>query len=328
MKISKKRRNEQKIQIFAGVFQGLRSAYGTYSPETGKHWQVKERVRKKTIYHHLKGIQPYGFYPLVGENTRVGVVDFDHHNPEPPVQYISRARHHGIKTYLERSKSKGFHVWMFFPKEGVSADKVRKVIQFLLDEIEQSEVEIFPKQDRMYSNNTFGNFINAPLFGRFVAEGRTVFIKPENLKPCQDQWEVLESIQRISEHQLDAIIDINSLDRKKINIDSTSSGSKTGYALPACIRRILEEGVMFDQRVACFRLAVHFRRIGLPYELTVAALSEWSKRNRPIEGKRIITEQEIEEQVLWAYKNNYTGYGCQEPVIRAFCDTMCPVNRH
>jgi len=72
-------------------------------------------------------------------------------------------------------------------------------------------------------------------------------------------------------------------------------------------------------------MAVHFKRIGFQYDVAVAALYQWSKRNRPIEGKRIITIEEIEEQAMWAFKNNYTGYGYQEPVIRSFCDSMCPV---
>jgi len=325
---AKKRSTDDKIHLFASFFQGLRTAYGTYDPETGKHWLVKKRVSKMTIYHHLKGIQPYGFYPLFESNTRVGVVDFDQQDPGPPIQYISQARHHGMTAYLERSKSKGFHVWVFFPKVGVPAIKVRMVLQFLLDEIEHSNVEIFPKQDGIYSNNTFGNFINAPFFGRFVADGKTVFIRPNgNLEPYADQWEILESVQRIPENQLDSIIDINSLGQKQVNnVDTNISVRNSRYGLPICIQRILEEGVTFDQRIACFRVAVHFRRIGLPYELSVAALSQWSNRNKPIEDKRIITLNEIEEQAMWAYKKNYSGYGCHEPVIRAFCDPMCLVS--
>jgi len=323
----RKRSTDDKMKLFASFFQGLKTAYGTYTLDTGRYWLVKERVKKMTIYNHLKGIQPYGFYPLVGKNTRIGVVDFDQLDPEPPIQFLSRSQHHGMKAYLERSKSKGFHVWMFFSTEGVSAYKVRMLMQFLLDEIEQSAVEIFPKQDEVSSNNSFGNFINAPLFGRFVSDGRTVFIRPDrNLEPYQDQWKFLESVQRIQEDHLDAIIELNSLVQHQINNgEVTLPVGNSRYGLPKCIQRILEEGVTFDQRIACFRVAVHFRRIGLPYEMAIAALVEWSKRNKPLEGKRIITLKEIEEQALWAYKKNYSGYGCQNPVIRAFCDPMCPV---
>ena len=40
-----------------------------------------------------------------------------------------------------------------------------------------------------------------------------------------------------------------------------------------------------------------------------------------------MTERERKERVKWAYDKNYTGYGCQEPVIRSFCDPECPVRK-
>lgn len=284
-------------------------------------------VTKSTIYRHLKGVEPYGFYPLLGNLTRIGAVDFDDQDPEHPLDFITRAHHYGISSYLEKSKSKGYHAWIFFLKEGVPAKKVRMVIHHLLDEIECSGMEIFPKQDGIFNDKIFGNFINAPLFGKIVPEGKTVFIRPDaTLEPYPDQWSVLESIQRIQEHQLNEIIDVNKLEseqaKEKINGEINRI---SGHGLPICIQRVLEEGVTFDQRVACFRMAVHLKRIGFPYDVAIAALYQWSKRNRPIEEKRIITLEEIEEQAMWAYKNNYSGYGCQEPVIRSFCDEMCPV---
>ena len=66
-----------KIKLFASLFRGLDKAYGTYEPNTGRHWQIKKQVTQETIYNHLSGSQPYGFYPLVGERTHVGVADFD-----------------------------------------------------------------------------------------------------------------------------------------------------------------------------------------------------------------------------------------------------------
>jgi len=324
---SKNRSTDYKITLFAGLFQGLRTAYGTYCPETGKHRQVKQMVKKTTLYRHLKGIEPFGFYPLVGNATRIGVVDFDNHDPEHPLGFIIRAHHFGLASYLEKSKSKGYHAWIFFSKAGVPAKKVRLVIQYILDEIDCSETEIFPKQNRIVNKNSYGNFINAPLFGKFVPQGRTVFIRPDaTLKPYPDQWDVLESIQRIHENQLDTIIDINQLERERVKEKINSSNNRfSRFGLPICIQRILVEGVSFEQRVACFRIAVHLKRIGLPYDVAVAALYQWSKRNRPIDGKRLITFHEIEEQTKWAFKNSYNGYGCQEPVIRSFCDSICPV---
>ena len=88
---------------------------------------------------------------------------------------------------------------------------------------------------------------------------------------------------------------------------------------------MLEEGVGQFQRVACFRLAVQLRRIGMPYDLAVSTLLAWSMKNRPRDGKRIITETEVKAQTAHAYLKEYRGYGCEEPAIAPFCDPACPI---
>jgi len=60
------------------------------------------------------------------------------------------------------------------------------------------------------------------------------------------------------------------------------------FGLPPCARKILAEGVSAYQRVSCFRLAVHLKRNGIPYDLVVAVLKAWAKKNRPADGKGVI----------------------------------------
>ena len=50
----------------------------------------------------------------MGDKTSVGVADFDKGNPEPAIEFIQRAEHYALTVYLERSKSKGYHAWLFF----------------------------------------------------------------------------------------------------------------------------------------------------------------------------------------------------------------------
>ncbi len=70
---------------------------------------------------------------------------------------------------------------------------------------------------------------------------------------------------------------------------------------------MLNEGVTFNQRVACFRIAVHLKRVGLPYDAVIAILANWKLKNRPKDNKRILTPKEIEAQVEWAFKKDYSG---------------------
>ena len=169
---------ERKIKIFKELFSGLKNAYGTYNPKTGQAWQEKDPVTDKVILDHLTGRKPYGIYLLVNNRIRAIAVDFDTKDQLPPMEFLSSAKHYGITAYIERSKSKGHHVWMFFNNQGVLAAKARMVVRHILDEIEQPDTEVFPKQDEIAGNVMFGNFINAPLFGALVPNGKTVFVDP------------------------------------------------------------------------------------------------------------------------------------------------------
>lgn len=86
---------------------------------------------------------------------------------------------------------------------------------------------------------------------------------------------------------------------------------------------MLNDGVTANQRVACFRLAIHLNRLGVPFDITVAALKEWAKKNRPTDGKSPISESEVKGQAESAYKKAYRGFGCSEAAVRPFCDREC-----
>jgi hypothetical protein len=88
---------------------------------------------------------------------------------------------------------------------------------------------------------------------------------------------------------------------------------------------MLEEGVTENQRSSCFRLAVHLRKKGLPFDITVAALAEWARKNRPADGRRIITLTEIKAQTSSAYLKEYRGCGCEDPAVAPYCDPSCAV---
>ena len=170
------RNTGEKIRIFRSFFSGLSNAYGTYDLKTGRARQVKEQVTNEVLLAHLTGKQSYGVYLLVKDRTRAIAVDFDTKDRTAPSDFVARAKHYGLSAYIECSKSKGHHVWIFFDEHGVPALKARLVVQHILEEIEQSQTEIFPKQAQLGGDMHYGNFINAPLFGSRVLEGKTAFV--------------------------------------------------------------------------------------------------------------------------------------------------------
>ncbi len=228
------------------------------------------------------------------------------------------------------------------------AAPARLIVRRMLDDISQPRTEIFPKQDRLDKKTPYGNYINAPLFGALVPQGRTVFLDPANgLAPYADQWSFLEQIKRISAAQIEQIIDqydlippaheasggqasapsspASSSSPSSPSSSSEGSNGHSVFGLPPCAQRMLRDGVQANQRVSCFRLAIGLKKAGIPYDLALATLKAWSRKNKPEAGKGVITEREVVAQTAWAYDRDYKGCGCEEPAIALFCDHQCPL---
>ena len=330
MDTSAPRTTADKIRLFKRFFTGLTHVVGSYNPDTGRSFQVKDPVDDAVILAHLKGLKPYGVYLLVQDRTRAIVADFDRDDANPPLEFIAAARHYRIPAYLERSKRKGWHIYIFFDEAGVPAVKARCVVRHILAEMQQPQVEIFPKQDTLNTNVSFGNFINAPLFGKLVTQGRTVFVDEVTLNPYPNQWDFLAGIQTAPESLLDEITDLNNLTVPPISFPTQSPAPDTGvnhstYGLPPCHRRMLRKGVQDNQRVSCFRLAIGLKKAGLPYDIALGALKTWAAKNQPTDGKGRLTETELQAQTAWAFNKSYAGYGCEDAAVNPYCASECPI---
>lgn len=332
----KKRSASEKIRIFQDLFSGLPGVYGTYDPPAGKVHQEKKTVTEEVILSHLRGERPYGVYLLTGATTRALAVDFDQERLELAVSYAAAARRRGLSAYIERSKSKGYHAWMFFEPQGVPAYKARLVAKRILAEMDAPNTEIFPKQDALTAGVSYGNFINAPLFGALVPQGRTVFVDPaQPTEVYPDQWELLERVRRHSAKDLDAVIEQCELEKPegppgpvRPNGSPKSQLDVSAFGLPPCARKMLAEGVSSHQRVSCFRLAVHLKRNGFPYDLALVVLKAWARKNRPADGKCIITDPEITYQTRCAFARPYRSSGCEHAAMAAYCHQDCPLYPH
>ena len=330
-----KRSTDEKLRIYKGLFTGLKNVYGTYDTKTGRVRQEKTAVTDEVLLAHLRGKQSYGVYLLTGDKTAALAVDFDEDCLSLPVSFVSAAQKHDIQTYIERSKSKGYHVWMFF-EEPVSAYKARLVAKKILSDIGRPKTEIFPKQDLLTDGVLYGNFINAPLFGALVPKGRTVFVNPNDTSVVYpDQWELLETVSLVLERRLDTVIEscklkeVCTADKENQSANHGESDNEISpFGLPPCARRMLAEGVNSFQRVSCFRLAVRLKRNGMPYDLALITLKAWAQKNHPTDGKNIISNGEIEKQTKCAFDNTYRSFGCEDPAISVYCDKKCPLYAH
>ena len=82
---------------------------------------------------------------------------------------------------------------MFFEATGVPAVKCRLVFVEILRRLGYPATEVFPKQDRLESPDQYANFINLPLFGKLVPQGRTLFLD-DDMQPLPDQWALLADL--------------------------------------------------------------------------------------------------------------------------------------
>ncbi len=316
------------IILYRSLFSGLTDRYGTYDPRTGRYRQEKEPVTDDVIRRHLLGIQPYGVYLLTGDTTRAVVVDFDQEDTEAPLAYLEQARHYGLTSYLERSRRRGWHAYLWLSQEGVPAKAARTVARLILSEaVPGQNVEVFPKQDRLSGPDDSGCFLNAPLWGRLTPLGRTVFVDPaRGLQPYPDQWEFLAGVRRFSAQDLQTILELNAPGPEPPPRMARQDGVlPQTYGLPPCAQRMLAAGVTSNQRSSAFRLACQLRKFGLTEDVTVAALLACARKNRPTDGKRIITPDEIIALTSSAYRRWYRSCGCEDPAVAPFCDANCPV---
>jgi len=191
------------IKIVRSLFPGRVDAYG-HEKIDGYFECVREALTDELIGQHLNGGDRVGIYPVDDHgDVQWGAIDIDEVD-EFKKPNTRKAKENAIKVYtalvekklapyLENSKSKGFHTWLFFD-EAIPAKIVRKVLKRILKDLGLN-YEVFPKQDQLTSNNGVGNFVFLPLNGKLVKAGRNLFLD-SNLEPYPDQWEYLSKAHR------------------------------------------------------------------------------------------------------------------------------------
>lgn len=252
----------KQTQLFMSIFRGRTDVYARHWEKNGKsgyspayefNWgefmahkarggNLSNFPNKKTllltlavIKSHLEGIQAIGIYPLLKDNTSYFIAaDFDKENwKTESTNLIKICKQLQIPAYLERSRSgSGAHVWIFF-EEKYSATKsrclmlelVRKALNLSEFEKEVSFDRLFPNQD-YHTNVGFGNLIALPMQGIHFPLGNTAFLNPETLEIISDQWKYLNTIQKLSQSQLDNLYAtlVNGINSNPTDEKSESSG--------------------------------------------------------------------------------------------------------
>src|SRR3990167_9966810 len=155
---------------FERLFPGRTDAWGALHGEC-----IREPIIQRNYFLHLIGKVSLGIYPLLDDGMCLfGAIDIDRDDLNLVLQIREELWNIGLKpTFIERSKSKGYHVWVFF-SQPVRAREVRRILNSVLSKLGLS-LEVFPKQDYL-KDGEIGNYINLPYFGglRHTPERRVI----------------------------------------------------------------------------------------------------------------------------------------------------------
>lgn len=214
-------------------------------------------VTDEVIKRHLLGADPedrlrrdftIGVYPLLTDETCWFLaVDFDKSGwIQDIAAFLETCQSYGVPTAHERSRSgNGGHVWIFFSTP-VSVSLARQMGSFLLTETMERRPEIgldsydrfFPNQDTLPKGG-FGNLIALPLQKKPREKGNSLFLD-EDFKPYGDQWQFLSGIRRITQGEVEAIVQQGYKYNRIIGVKMVVSGDdedEEPWAAPPSRRR-------------------------------------------------------------------------------------------
>lgn len=167
---------------FAELFVGRTDVAGRHDPSrpAGQQtWTDRTTVTEDDYRAHLEGKKSLGVFPLRDDGTvRWTCFDVDTQDPSVALRIRTTLTGYGLQPWLERTKTKGYHVWVFWHAD-VRAEEVRRFARQVLTESGAPlSTEVFPKQGHLFAGQV-GNFVNLPYEGRMAAEGRRVMISDD-----------------------------------------------------------------------------------------------------------------------------------------------------
>jgi len=147
--------------MFTSLFRGRGDVYGH---EEGRC--VKEPLTHEVFQKHLDGVQAVGVYPMVPINdiyhVAWGCSDIDIDDLVGARKIQSALRAVNVVSFVERSRSKGYHVWVF-AENVVPASDMRRMLLCAHQVAEYPAREVNPKQETL-NKGQYGNYVRLPYF--------------------------------------------------------------------------------------------------------------------------------------------------------------------
>lgn len=154
------------IDRYHDLFAGRQDAYGG---DEGR--AIYGTVGRQAYLRHLMGEEPIGIYPIIhdAENNlwvRWGCCDIDTGDWNEAYQLWLALDAMGMRPFVERSRSKGWHVWVF-ASTWVPASDMRRALKVAYKAIGLPAKEANPKSEVLRPNQ-LGNYVRLPYKGGLV----------------------------------------------------------------------------------------------------------------------------------------------------------------
>lgn len=155
------------IAQFAQLFQGRLDAVGG---DDGR--AIYKPYTYQAVEAHLTGVDPIGVYPTwpdqdTGDRwTFWGCCDIDTGDWNEAFQLASALKGMGLVPHVERSRSKGWHIWVFVDQP-VEAWQMRRCLKVAYAAIDLPAKEANPKSETLRYDQ-LGNYVRLPYKGGLV----------------------------------------------------------------------------------------------------------------------------------------------------------------
>ncbi len=286
---------------FAALFTGRTDAAGVFDPARNDTSVKRESVTLDTYQTHLDGGRSLGVFPLRDDGTvKWFAFDIDTGDFALAIRIRNALADLGFFPWIERSKGKGYHVFVFLQKD-VRAAIVRRLANSVLATVGSRSLEVFPKQDRVTPPAGLGNFLNLPYFGGQT--DRRVFVEDDGT-PIG----LRDFLDRVQTSPFDVDEEPAPRTNPKGGI-VVGFGDRQGYdgPAPACVLAAmstpLAEGDGRNEVLA--RLVGYWSGlVGEDTDAVAELLSEWNESNVDP-----LSEREFQETVRKVSRGSYS-WGC------------------
>ncbi len=239
-------------EMFLELFKGNHLVLGSEEggcirlDDNGQLWEYG-------MFGHLDGDNPIGVYPVHMSKVAWGCVDFDEGDHDSWI-HAQNLRgilmRFGIRSWIEKSRSKGYHVWVFV--NGWMAMKtMRHALLYACELVKAPTKEINPKQESL-ADDEIGNYVRLPYPGRGDHDGRRCFVGDHN-EPLEFEESIEDAYRyRVEPGAIEALASrYTPPPPPDMSAPIATDGTPWWSRLSNYIKKIIEEGPLDGDRSGC-----------------------------------------------------------------------------